>query len=89
MALGGDRQKEDFELLPALARLELKRRKLTQELGEVLIEYQQLELETERRRIVIPWLTPGAQAPDLPLTTTVKRSPFGHRFDYRSPVSYR
>jgi hypothetical protein len=39
MALGGDREKEDFEPLPALARLELKRRKLTQELGEVLIEY--------------------------------------------------
>jgi hypothetical protein len=33
--------KEDFELLPALAGLELKRRQLTEELGEVLIEYQQ------------------------------------------------
>lgn len=50
--------KEDFELLPALAGLELKRRKLTQELREVLIEYQQLELEIDRRSIVIPWLTP-------------------------------
>ena len=59
MTLGGDRQKEDFELLPALARLELKRRQLTEELREVLIQYQQLELEIQRRRIVIPWLTPG------------------------------
>ena len=50
--------KEDFELLPALAGLELKRRKLTQELGEVLIEYQQLEFEIDRRSILIPWLIP-------------------------------
>jgi hypothetical protein len=50
--------KEDSELLPALAGLELKRRKLTQELREVLIEYQQLELEIDRRSILIPWLTP-------------------------------
>jgi hypothetical protein len=51
--------KQDFELLPALAGLELKRRQLTQELREVLIEYQLLELEIEHRRIVIPRLTPG------------------------------
>jgi hypothetical protein len=54
---------EDFELLPALAGLELKRRQLTQELREVLIEYQQLELEIERRGIAIPWLIPSQ--PDL------------------------
>ena len=49
--------KADLELLPALAGAELKRRRLIQELSEVLIEYQQLELEIDRRRIVIPWLT--------------------------------
>ena len=65
MTLGRDTKcalidaKEDFELLPTLAGLELKRRQITQELREVLVEYQQLELEIERRRIVIPWLTPG------------------------------
>jgi hypothetical protein len=48
----------DSELLRALAGLELKRRKLTEELGEILVEYRQLELEIDRRRIVIPWLAP-------------------------------
>jgi hypothetical protein len=48
--------KEDFEPLRALAGLELKRRRLTEELREVLIEYQQLQLEIDRRSIVIPWL---------------------------------
>jgi hypothetical protein len=51
--------KETFELLPALAGLELKRRQLSEELREVLIEYQQLEFEIERRHIVIPWLMPS------------------------------
>ena len=65
MTLGRNRKralidaKEDFELLPALAGLELKRRQLTEELREVLIEYQQLELEIERRYVVIPWLMPS------------------------------
>jgi hypothetical protein len=49
--------KADSELLPALAGLEVKRRKLTRELREVLIEYQQVQLEIDRRSIVIPWLT--------------------------------
>jgi hypothetical protein len=65
MTLGRDRKralstaKQDFEMLPALAGLELKRRQLTQELRDVLIEYQQLEIEIERRHIVIPWLMPS------------------------------
>jgi hypothetical protein len=65
MTLGRNRKcalstaKQDFELLPALAGLELKRRQLTQELREVLIEYQLLELEIEHRRIVIPWSIPS------------------------------
>ena len=65
MTLGWDRKctligaKEDLELLPTFAGLELKRRQLTQELREVLIEYQQLELEIERRHIVIPWSMPS------------------------------
>jgi hypothetical protein len=46
--------KVESELLPAFARPELRRRKLTQELGEVLIEYHKLELEIHRRRIVVP-----------------------------------
>ena len=50
-------EKEDSELLPTLAGLELKRRKLTQELREVLILYRQVQLEIDRRSIVIPWLT--------------------------------
>jgi hypothetical protein len=41
-----------------LWQVELKRRHLTEELREVLIEYQQLELEIDLRRIVIPWLMP-------------------------------
>ncbi len=75
MTLGRDRRrglidaKEDFELLPTLAGLELKRRQLTEELREVLIEYQQVELEIERRRIVIPWV-------DAKLTVTP-----AHRFE--------
>jgi len=48
--------KEDSEPLRALAGLELKRRKLSEELREVLIEYQQLQLDIDRRSIVIPWL---------------------------------
>ena len=65
MTLGRNRKRalsaanEDFELLPSLAGLELKRRQLTQELCEVLIGYRQLELEIERRRIVIPRLMPS------------------------------
>jgi len=51
--------KQDFELLPALAGLELKRRQLTQEIREVLIGYHLLELEIEHRRIVIPWSIPS------------------------------
>jgi hypothetical protein len=65
MTLGRNRKralstaKKEFELLPALAGLELKKRQLTQELREVLIEYQLLELEIEHRRIVIPWSMPS------------------------------
>lgn len=33
-------EKEDSELLPALAGLELKRRQLTEELHEVLVQYR-------------------------------------------------
>ena len=47
-------QNRKFELIAAKADLELL---IIQELSEVLIEYQQLELEIDRRRIVIPWLT--------------------------------
>jgi hypothetical protein len=53
MTLGRNRKcalstsKQDFELLPALAGLEVKRRQLAQELRELLIEYQLLELEIE------------------------------------------
>lgn len=32
-----------------------------------------------------PNVDPSAQVSDLPVTTTVQRSPFGHRFDYRLP----
>ena len=65
MTLGPNRKralstaKQDFELLPALAGLEFKKRHLTQELREGLIEYQQLEFEIKRRHIVIPWLMPS------------------------------
>jgi len=64
MTLGQNRKvalitaKQDFELLPALAGLELKKRQLTQELREVLIQYRQLQLEIDDRSIVIPWLMP-------------------------------
>ena len=71
MTLGQNRKcalstaKQDFELLPALAGLELKRRQLTQELRDVLIEHQLLVIEIERRRTVIPWFIPSQRCPGV------------------------
>jgi hypothetical protein len=43
--------------LKVLARLELKKRQLLEELAEVESHYQQLKREIELKRMPIPWLT--------------------------------